>query len=629
MTTPVPPPPPVSGPAGELPPMTSAEWSAMAPPTPTDYLFKDGALSPDGKEIVNESLLDNTDRGVLRQLGFDIEFLAEPEPAPPVVTPEPREEPIRPEGVYPPEHEEIAAQYYPTGPQIDAAGPRPVTEGETGQFPHDRGRLFIDRTNAHVDIPEEDKAAIYRYGIPTYQGTKRGGIFGSQEEADWQAPKNPDDNLSRFERMVRKAGAMGYVFAEDFSSTNLEQSRNNKKAMDLLNEMQGTGPDDQIRKLFARRNPDTGQWLDIYTGKEVVEADVRDARSLWMKTPAEMQAAIWYEITKVKSEGEFNMVLDRAFELCNEAAGSSRSNLVRTFTREPVAFSEESIYGIWKGLGFMHKANHLTFKHINFGVNKDPNSPNYGQFDWSGFNAVEFITELSTKFKSYEMSGFSAIDAANISFMTEEALNISLEYRDRPASPEFKKAQYILSRIAAITNELRAGTPNVGVDPTDDDLRGLAAQSARTIQQTQAQGLQAAAQGARQADMYRKESVKWDPKQNRYVYVGAYMDPRTGGAAAVAGQWKKTAAFVDIASDIFPNIKYQDDEFSTARHLQENKGGAHGRSANTRGSVIIGIDSVEGESGDSRGTDSSRTKFKAEDARRKARRKGARPKGRR
>lgn len=383
--------------------------------------------------------------------------------------------------------------------------------------------MFVEGTNLPASSKDARRIAKNyqeaggdRFPIPTMYAVK-----ASEKKHDKENGTGVYAPVSRFERAVRKLGVLGYRTNEDIFNENAQRSIMNKKAMELMNELQGTGNDSQIRALYSTEvRP--GVWQNLHTGEEFSAADVAEARKYWFQDVSHFAAAFWYEINKSASETEFNATLQRTFELLNEAV--SRPN----YSSAGARFSDRDIAGILLGVGYAWKATHLSLKHLDYGINKD------GLYEYRGVKTIKLIQEMSTKFRAYEMAGFSPVDIANLAFTTEQALQASIEFKDRPTSPEFIKSQFILQRAAKIVSDMRYAST---VDPEGDDA------SAQNFRQLMS------ARG-----MLTRPAIRIG-KEDKQIYLDG--QPLRAGASAVAGAgWDQIAGFTDAACFLFPNLKY-------------------------------------------------------------------------
>jgi hypothetical protein len=376
--------------------------------------------------------------------------------------------------------------------------------------------LFVEGTNLPTTskdrgriAPDYDHAVNGCYPIPTMREVR-----GVQEEL---APVN------MLERVVRRAGVSAYLTLEEFVNENQKRSNFNKKAMELMNELQGTGNDSQIRGLFAKEvRP--GVWVNIHSGEEFSAADVADARRKWFQDPSHFAAAFWYEIHKSASEDEFNFTLERTFEMLNEAA----SRRGQTFAG--VRFSNRDIAGILLGVGYAHKGIHQTLKHLNAGVNSE------GLWEYRGVKGIKLLTELSTKLRPHEVANLSPIDVGNIAFITQNALMASVEYKNNPKSPEFIKSQYILQRAAKLISDMRYAST---VDPEGSDAEAL-----KFRQELQSRGLLS------------RPAIRIGRDDGLLYLDGQPL--RSGASSLSSAGWEQVAGFTDVACELFPNIKYID-----------------------------------------------------------------------
>lgn len=389
--------------------------------------------------------------------------------------------------------------------------------------------MFTEGTNipkSSKDAPrisaDYESAGNGSFPIPTMHALK-----ASEKSKDKENKLNRP--LTRTERVIRKIGVLGYRANEDIFNGNANRSSMNKKAMELMNELQATGNDSQIRALYATEiRP--GLWKNLHTGEEFNAADIAEARKYWFQDPSHFAAAFWYEINKSASEDEFTNTLQRTFELINEAISRP------SYSFDGVRFSDRDVAGLLLGVGYAWKATHLSLKHLDYGINSE------GLYEYRGVKAVKLIQEMSTKFRAHEMSGFSPVDIANLAFITENALQASIDYIHNPTSPEFIKSQFILQRAAKIVSDMRYVST---VDPEGED--------SNILREREIMG---------QRGMLTRPAIRIGSKDKQIYFDG---QPLRAGSAAMAGAgWDQVAGFTDVACFLFPNLKYMSrEELST------------------------------------------------------------------
>jgi len=319
--------------------------------------------------------------------------------------------------------------------------------------------------------------------------------------------------------------------------------------MELLQELMSTGDDSQIRKLFSTE-VSPGVWESIHepvSGKvdkngikrrESVSASlVKEARKFWMNDVSSFAAAFWYELNKSTSEQQFSKTIQKGMELINEARSRSLMRI------EGLPFIDGDVIGLLKGVGFIHAAEHLSLKHADWGLN------DRGEFAYRGISAIPYLQELSTRKKPHEIAMYSPIDVANLAKITDIALNTSIEFKDQPQSQEFKESQYLLQRAAYIVSNLRYPMPG----GQEDEKGNLQPGSSRMSQEQQ---LRNSLLGNRA-----KPAVSID-KDGKVTLETQQI--RTGSASMSTAMWEQIAQRTDVASYLFPNIKYiKREDYST------------------------------------------------------------------
>lgn len=404
--------------------------------------------------------------------------------------------------------------------ELDTSDPdtfRMLAEAAKRMFIGDSNVPASSKDRARISTSYETAEVGKAYPIPTMEAVKRAGI---KPEGAGGAP------LRRLERFVRKVGVIYFGNTENFTNQDERRAKANKLFMELMHNKESTGPDELIRALFARESPDRpGVWIDIHDpNKTYNAAQVAQARQQWFQDPSAFAAAFWYEIHKSAHELQFTETIKRTFELVNEAAKR------RQYSFEGGPFTDRDIAGLILGIGYAHKGQHLSFRHLYYEINAK------GEYEYRGVDAVKLIQEMAAKIRSYELSGFSAVDIANLTTIVETALETTIDKAEEPTSVEFIKSQFILQRAAMIISILRYGS---NVNPEGDDAGALALRDKL---------------GAR--GLLSMPPVRFNKETGQLFLDGQPL--RTGGTALAEKNWEKVAAITDVACELFPNLKYID-----------------------------------------------------------------------
>ncbi len=218
------------------------------------------------------------------------------------------------------------------------------------------------------------------------------------------------------------------------------ESFDKDKALETLNELQGTGNDHQLQALYADEIA-PGKWQNKVTGEEFSASDVADAREEWLKNPSKFAAGFWYEINRASSGQDFDLTLGKALNLINEAVSRPESSIAGG----SVKFSPYDVEGILEGVGIAHEHGHVSAKYIKYSVNEE------GLYEYNGIDAPKFIEELATKFKGYELAQLSSVDIETLEFFKRMAEDIS----GNPESDQYDKAQKLLQKIDLVLDAIR------------------------------------------------------------------------------------------------------------------------------------------------------------------------------
>ncbi len=427
--------------------------------------------------------------------------------------------------------------------------------------------FYIEGTT--VPVGELDPEYLDRFPVPTYANTFVDGRYPQEFDFENHIP------LLRSERALRRTMSTLRQVHESIYDTNSNESEMNKKYLDLLKRLEETGNDSQIRNLFAEEI-EPGRWVNPYSGASVDYADVVDAQNNWGVNYEAFQMAWWYElINKAQNEGDFNIALTRGLAIINDA-------LSRKPFGDPAGprWTERQVMGMIKGLEFMGKIPHLSFKHANIKYSKTSN--NEGHLEYRGVKAVDFVRELTGKFQGYSVGALSTVDAENTATIAQQAYETCIRYRDiRTANPEvlnaekraiverltadlgakpplshpelkkinteiehalrLRRAQFVLQRLSKQVSDMRIGL--MGAEAADSD----AYQSALALSK------------AFSGSGPRSSAVKFNPKTGELeLKRGGVSALRTGGSATTAPMWEVVATYTDAAQILFPNLRYAD-----------------------------------------------------------------------
>jgi hypothetical protein len=233
--------------------------------------------------------------------------------------------------------------------------------------------------------------------------------------------------------------------------------------------------------------------------------------------------------------------MNRGLEIMNEAMARGPMS-----TKGP-RWTESQVMGALKGIEFMGKSNHLSFKHANTIWDKN------GQLQYVGIKGADLMRELTGKFQGYAVGGLSGVDASNLAILAETSLQTSIDYArlpasERPSKEEFDKSQFVLQRFAKQVSDMRMGLMSNPEGASEDEIQRRAAESR-----------QLAAALETESDFTQpREDVSIDMSTGQ-IYIPASKEKiRTGGAAITAPIWEKIAVYSDLAIAIFPNLKYMD-----------------------------------------------------------------------
>ena len=178
------------------------------------------------------------------------------------------------------------------------------------------------------------------------------------------------------------------VASQLYRGGGLEASRSalNKEESERISLQSGYGPDDTIRKAFAREH--NGRFYDYkdttYSGEEIPAAQVRAAREN-LGTTSALQEGLSYEMGKSENDDTFGALMTRYTEMAKEKG-----------------WSENTAQSIWTGSAYKNKGLRLEQKHQKIKKNDD------GTFEFAGLKDGAFAQEFGTKIRSYEAGGFQA-----------------------------------------------------------------------------------------------------------------------------------------------------------------------------------------------------------------------------